>query len=76
MDVAGGSNCKVEGNHVGINPAATQAFESYFGIKVGGPRNIIGGRIKAKRNIISGDLNYGIYVNDDLWSWISYSPQV
>src|SRR6202000_2766813 len=57
----------VEGNYIGINANGTGAASNGLcGIFVGGATtgNIIGGTNSSARNIISGNLQYGIFLTD------------
>jgi Astacin (Peptidase family M12A) len=61
------SNNIVQGNYIGLNAAGTAAVpNSDSGIQVvaGSASNVIGGTVAGARNVISGNVNYGIFVSD------------
>jgi parallel beta-helix repeat protein len=63
----GVSNNVVQGNFIGLNAAGTAAVpnaDSGVYAVGGSSSNLIGGTTPAARNIISGNVNYGIYVSD------------
>ena len=53
---------QVIGNYVGINRTGTSALKNYDGISIEGfaKYNTVGGLISAERNIVSGNMAYGI----------------
>ncbi len=56
----------VVGNFIGVDPTgmlASSTLRNYSGVEVDGPNNTIGGSDPADRNVISGNANYGIYLN-------------
>lgn len=65
--VLGGSNNRVEGCYVGTNAAGTAAVpngtvdNASGGISNFGNDNVIGGTDSRARNVVSGNLGYGIY---------------
>nr|WP_228042032.1 S8 family serine peptidase [Tychonema sp. LEGE 07196] len=55
----------IEGNFLGTDVTGTQDLGNrYSGISVWTPNNIIGGKTVKARNIISGNDNVGIYINE------------
>jgi astacin (peptidase family M12A) len=63
----GVSNNVVQGNYIGVNVSGKAALtRQQFGIYLldGASGNTIGGTSAAARNLISGNLSYGIYISD------------
>ena len=63
----GVSNNVVQGNYIGLNAGGTAAVpnaDSGVYVVEGSSSNLIGGTTPAARNVISGNVNYGIYVSD------------
>jgi parallel beta-helix repeat protein len=57
----------VEGNYIGLNAAGTVAVSNTYngiGIWAGSSSNIIGGSAAGAGNVISGNVDYGIYISD------------
>jgi subtilisin-like proprotein convertase family protein/predicted nucleotidyltransferase len=55
----------IEGNFIGTDVTGTQDLgNSYSGISILSPNNIIGGKTVKARNIISGNDNVGIYITE------------
>lgn len=65
-----GSGALIQGNKIGTNPAGTSRVGNGpgAGIDVNGSSNTIGGTTPTARNLISGNLLYGILVEDFLGS--------
>jgi hypothetical protein len=60
----GGSDNIVAGNIIGLNATGTAALGNSSGVIVaGGVGNIIGGSTTAARNVISGNVAYGVLIN-------------
>jgi CSLREA domain-containing protein len=58
-----GSGAKIVGCHLGVDPTGTIALgNGGRGVRVEGPDNEIGGTTSSQRNIISGNVGYGITV--------------
>ena len=65
--LTGTSNNVVQGNDIGLNAAGTAAVanaDSGIYVVSGSSSNLIGGTAAGARNVISGNVNYGIYVSD------------
>ena len=62
----GTSGNVIEGNYVGVGPDGLTAVPDYFGMIVSGgaTNNTFGGTVAGARNIISGNLSYGMVVKD------------
>ena len=59
---AGTSGNTVRGNYVGVNAAGTTAIPNNIGISVwSSPNNTIGGSLIGEGNVLSGNLNFGVY---------------
>jgi hypothetical protein len=64
INLNSGANDVIQGNYIGTNLAGTLALgNAYSGIAVSGNNNLIGGTTAAQRNVISGNVNYGIVIN-------------
>ncbi len=61
------NNNLVQGNLIGTNASGTDAVFNYFGVVLmnGTEGNVIGGGTAAERNLISGNIGYGIWTGDD-----------
>jgi CSLREA domain-containing protein len=60
---AGATNNTVKGNYIGTDATGTAALSNYFGVFVdNSANNIIGGTTAADRNVISGNVNAGVYL--------------
>ena len=61
---------KIEGNHVGLNPAGTTALgNGQFGVVIlNSSSNTIGGTTTGARNVISGNGNSGIIIQGPCWN--------
>ncbi len=57
------ASCLVEGNFIGTNAAGTAAVANGTGINVSASGATIGGTTTGSANIISGNTNFGVYVN-------------
>jgi hypothetical protein len=60
-----GNSCQIQGNFIGTNTNGTIAMGNGAGLNVGlalsgSPGNLIGGTTPAARNLISGNLDYGL----------------
>jgi hypothetical protein len=56
---------KVMGNFIGTNAAGTAALgNGNVGVGVSGPTNTVGGTLSGARNVISGNLSYGVAIGD------------
>ncbi|MBN1999180.1 right-handed parallel beta-helix repeat-containing protein [candidate division KSB1 bacterium] len=55
-----GRHNKIRGNYIGTNIEGTESIGNGVGIVVGGNENTIGGSIYQYRNVISGNISYGI----------------
>ncbi len=67
IHLLGVSNNVVQGNFIGLNAAGTAAMpnaDSGIYVVMGSSSNVIGGTVTGARNVISGNVNYGIYVSD------------
>ncbi len=55
----------IAGNYIGTNVAGTSAMPNSFGIQIfdGSDANVIGGALAGERNVISGNGNYGLYLD-------------
>jgi hypothetical protein len=52
---------RVSGNFIGTDPSGTVASPTGSAITIGGgPNNVIGGTVPAARNLLSGNLNWGV----------------
>jgi parallel beta-helix repeat protein len=60
---AGGDNL-VANNFVGTTASGLNELSNYGGISIGGDSNQIGGVIPLARNLVSGNLGTGIYLNN------------
>jgi hypothetical protein len=63
----GVSNNVVQGNLIGVNAAGTSAVanaDSGIYVVAGASSNVVGGTVAGARNVLSGNVNYGIYVSD------------
>jgi hypothetical protein len=62
----GTSGNVIEGNYVGIGANGMTAVSNYFGMMVSGgaTNNTFGGTVAGARNVISGNLSYGMVVKD------------
>ncbi|MGB8170934.1 MAG: M12 family metallopeptidase [Chthoniobacteraceae bacterium] len=63
---AGGTGCTIAGCYIGTNETGTAASaNSFSGIEISGgaSANMIGGTTTAARNVISGNLNQGVFVD-------------
>jgi hypothetical protein len=63
----GVSNNVVQGNDIGLNAAGTGAIpnaDSGVYVVAGASSNFIGGTVAQARNVISGNVNYGVFVSD------------
>jgi YVTN family beta-propeller protein len=52
----------IQGNYIGTDVTGTSPLPNTYGINLSGPNNIIGGNSPEERNIISGNLQYGIVI--------------
>ena len=61
-----GYNNKISGNYIGTDATGTSALPNDYGIAVrnGGKHNIIGGSTAEERNVVSGNLSWGILIVD------------
>jgi CSLREA domain-containing protein len=60
--VVGDSN-EIEGNFLGTDPSGTGEDANFWGVRVGrGANNTIGGTSPEARNLISGNEQYGVYL--------------
>jgi hypothetical protein len=67
LHLDGVSNNVVQGNYIGLNAAGTAAVpnaDSGIYVVSGSSSNVIGGAVTGARNVISGNVNYGVYVSD------------
>jgi parallel beta-helix repeat protein len=65
LEGTGAIGNQVQGNFIGTNAAGSAALGNHFeGMYVSGPGNIIGGAASGAGNVISGNLNVGIYLTD------------
>jgi titin len=62
----GVSGVQVQGNYIGTNASGTIALGNSVGVYVNGSNNTIGGT--AARNVISGNSNDGVFINDGVSS--------
>jgi titin len=58
------SGVVVQGNYIGTNSAGNAALGNYIGIEVAGSNNTIGGTASGARNVISGNINAGVLLDD------------
>ncbi|WP_091540364.1 choice-of-anchor Q domain-containing protein [Thermoflexibacter ruber] len=60
------SNCTVKNNYLGTNASGTASIPNNIGILIqqGSSNNVIGGTSAADRNLISGNSNSGIFIQD------------
>ncbi len=68
LQLGGGGNT-VEACFIGTNPAGTQAFGNGIGILIDSNGNLVGGTTASARNLISGNVGYGVRIvggNDNL----------
>ncbi|MBN3033283.1 MAG: right-handed parallel beta-helix repeat-containing protein, partial [Candidatus Saganbacteria bacterium] len=59
--INGGSN-EVLGNYLGTDAKGTTSAANNYGLRINGSRNRIGNGTVAGRNVISGNVNYGVYL--------------
>jgi hypothetical protein len=59
-------NNTVVGNLIGTNYDGTEALANQYGVQIccGAQHNLIGGGIAEERNIVSGNIQHGIYLTD------------
>jgi len=64
---AGATGNVLQGNLIGTNAAGTAALANHWGVKIalGADGNTIGGTASGARNIISGNVDYGINLQSD-----------
>jgi len=62
--VAGSGNNLVECNHIGSDTAGTLALPNRYGVLINSANNTIGGTAPASRNLISGNDDAGIRIED------------
>jgi hypothetical protein len=61
---AGASGVQVQGNSIGTNAAGTSAVANNNGVVVNNPNNTIGGTSAGAGNVISGNSNDGLQIED------------
>jgi hypothetical protein len=61
IDVTGADN-RIQGNVVGLDALGTSVLANERGIRVNGPRTVVGGLTPATRNVVSGNAQYGVNV--------------
>lgn len=57
-----GTNNLVQGNYVGTNAAGTASLGNIQGVNLNGSSNTVGGTTAAARNVISGNVTYGVAI--------------
>ncbi|HEX3228792.1 MAG TPA: hypothetical protein VHQ95_07485, partial [Pyrinomonadaceae bacterium] len=54
----------VQGNFIGTNPDGTSTVANAFaGVGIFSPNNVIGGTVAGARNVVSGNVDYGIFID-------------
>jgi hypothetical protein len=55
----------VQGNFIGTNPDGTSTVANAFaGVGIFSPNNVIGGTVAGARNVVSGNVDYGIFIDE------------
>src|SRR5439155_6991257 len=68
-----GNNNVVQGNSIGTDATGSRAFGDAVGVDINGSSdNVIGGTVPGARNLISGNVRYGIIISSPVH--VSTSP--
>jgi CSLREA domain-containing protein len=59
----GATGNKVVGNYVGTDASGTQKLANWAGVIIFGANNTLGGTTAAERNVVSGSLYKGVWIN-------------
>jgi hypothetical protein len=62
LDVFASTGTVIQGNYIGTNATGTLAIANSIGVTISGSNNLIGGPAAGARNVISGNLGDGIYI--------------
>src|SRR5262249_39509738 len=61
----GGTGALIEGNFVGLDVTGTKAVPNYTGMELGGAEDaVVGGSRAAARNVVSGNMLSGVWLNN------------
>ena len=63
---SGGGNV-IEGNYLGTDLTGTTALSNHVGIEVQSGSNTIGGTTASSRNLLSGNIQYGVRIEDNFF---------